>query len=108
MLTNVIPFDVSDEDAKDEKVEEFNRLYTRYLKAKARASNNLQSERACAAALDVVRRIVWEIVKTPAILTYQVHHKLEVLADMLEGSDPSWTDRRERALLCSISCDVEE
>ena len=78
----------------------------RYLKAAARAGtngifNDDKMDRACDAQCEAI----WGLIRTPAVVPYQISHKLAVLAELMIGGE--WSDRREHLLVASIRQDVE-
>jgi hypothetical protein len=54
-----------------------------------------------------MERPTWDLIKTPAPLMWQMARKLDVFRDLIDGCEPSWCDRRERALLESVRADIE-
>ncbi len=96
------------EDAKRHRVDHFDGLYAEYLKAQACCVQPGLSDKALNEALDRRSAAVWEIIKTPTVLQYQISYKLEVLRAALQAMEGGFTDRRHRALLESICMDLGE
>ena len=103
-MTNVVQ--LKTEPAEDEGPDEFDVLYSKYLKAQGRFHDNSLDQEAMDRAGEAVGQLVWEIIKCRATQHWQIERKLKVLVDMLDGSDLSWVDCRERMLLQSAMADL--
>ena len=96
----------ADQDYEHDAFDAFNSLYARYLKAEARATI-LLSDKAIARAGKAKANLIWELIKTPAVMRYQIGYKLVILQNLFSDGG-GWVDRREWCMLASIQQDTED
>ena len=106
-MSNVISLTDKQIDAEVEaeieaEGDKFDRLYIRYLRAKARRLD-AQSNEAGTKADDAFDDLIWKIIGATASMPHHLQRKFDVLDDLID----SRTDKRFGALIASIRSDVE-
>ena len=113
--SNVLTFEKAqeiDEQVEKELEEErweqtcaFNTLYADYLVARAKSIRPGKSDDENDKACDEVGAFTWQIINSPAPLSYHVDYKFEIMREIIEQR---FVDGRARAMLESIRNDVVE
>lgn len=106
-MTNVVEFDHPDSPSPEELRErdQFNALYSEYLKVRSKLVREGLSDEECDALCDQHSYLVWRIIRTPTPANYQLGYKFEIMREMADGR---WLDGRHLAMIESIYLDVIE
>jgi hypothetical protein len=80
----------------------FNALYAKYLRANATALDPESAGKACEIACDEADVALWQIIRMPSELAYQIGYKIGICRELLSAQ---WNDNRCRAMFESIVSD---